>query len=441
MRSRRVIDAWFVLPVRGMEPSRTPPPDLQTANEKLYQMRAQLRTRRTHPEACAASAMPWCTDAAGNERAAAEGLAALAALPPHVGWGSARLAATVRAAATRRQTPPQGRSGVGDGLAPPALAAPAPACDLPAVQRAAARPEPLHSQGSVKLYPDIGVGMLRQEQAAAGRIWLLARYLDREGRGWLRIANLRHTLTHKKSALRTCGWRQLRNLLRQGEGIFWARDKDRVWLRSAAKVAAALGVSGLTGRPVAVPVQALTESIGTVRAHLYAGFHSGREREERYKPIARDTLAQLTGVGRRSQIIYEQEAGIDVQHNFAVGEPVTAEAAVQERAWRNGQATFVLYDDKGQQGRPGREYVAWQLPNTYGGCHQRCRKGKQQQINRELAGLVEKGGPGNGEETIEKRYFPNGKLAAAAATRHPGRDIYWRRRRVRSGRYDVWQIL
>ena len=73
----------------------------------------------------------------------------------------------------------------------------------------------------IKLYPGIGLGMLRQELTAPGRLWLMLRYLDVEGRGKLRIDIITKQLTAKHSSLRLCGKRQLRNLLRDGKGIFW----------------------------------------------------------------------------------------------------------------------------------------------------------------------------------------------------------------------------
>ncbi|MCZ7668743.1 MAG: hypothetical protein M5U34_16865 [Chloroflexi bacterium] len=65
--------------------------------------------------------------------------------------------------------------------------------------------------------------------------------------------------------------------MHQGEGLFWQRDKERIWLRSAGKVAANLDVRQLNGRPVAVPVKHLLGSIGEARAYLYATFHAGRQ--------------------------------------------------------------------------------------------------------------------------------------------------------------------
>jgi hypothetical protein len=329
------------------------------------------------------------------------------------------------------------------------------------------------SARNVKLYPDIGLAMLRQEQTAAGRLWLLLRGLDGEGRGWLRVANIRQLLTKKPSKTYLCGWRQLRNLLREGEGLYWTRDKERIWLRSAAKVAYGLGVERLSGRPVALPLEALVNGIGRFRAELYAAFHSGRVKtaldgEEQVAPIARETLTNLSGVGETTQRRYEEqlsevETAVEVQPNYAIGNKAS-ERELEEKGWTQGQALFVLEDFRGRQGPKGEQYVAWQLPNSYTGSHQQRPKGRQRRINRELKDLVMKGMPGNEGQTVEatqagltrvdsdrvkKLYYPNGKLAAQAFNRRKVDSCYWRQGGGGNGRfserranhYALWQHL
>jgi hypothetical protein len=291
--------------------------------------------------------------------------------------------------------------------------------------------------------------MLREEMAAPGRLWLMLRYLDQEGRGAFRIGEIRGQLTHKKSELRLCGKRQLRNLLRDGEGVFWVRENGCLWLRSAARVAFALGIEHLSGRPVALPLEVILAGVGTFKAHLYAAFHSSRVKETpqgtRSMPIARETLAGLSGVGRSSQRSYEAAAGVAVQANFAVGE-VAEDDSRQERGWRQGQALFELKDFNGRQGKRGRTYLCWQLPNSYEGGHEFRPRGRQRRINRKLKDLVNKRAPGNGEgpdeETRpEKVYYPNGLMAAKAYGRDPERERYWRQGKVGNGRFVAWQQL
>lgn len=432
---------WVCMDGSATQPSL----QLLAANQRLQALRTTVQSQRQAAVAersPVASSLPW-DEPIPSPVAATR--AAISTLPGHLGWGSATLTAVTR----RQQPDPSPVGGMGDWLQESGATAVTPRPIAP-------QPSDAHTQTAdratpapdwVKLYPDIGLAMLRQELTAPGRLWLMLRYLDREGRGLLRIGNLTDTLTNPTSLLYLCGKRQLRNLLRDGEGVYWTRDKEHIWLRSAAKVAAGLGVERLTGRPVALPLTALLGGIGAFRAHLYTAFYSGRIRETPYgvraMPVARDTLAGLSGVGRSSQRAYEGRVGVHVQANFAVGE-VSSQEGREQRAWQQGAALFEIKDYRGQQGKRGKTYLAWQLPNSYAGQHQRRPKGRQKRINRQLKDLVTKGTPGNGEGTVEarvleKRYYPNGKLAALAYGRDPDQPHYWRWQGTRHGRFVMWQ--
>jgi hypothetical protein len=356
-------------------------------------------------------------------------------LPAHLGWESEAITAVLR----RRLAQPQGDQKWLAGLTKTAVADP--------LSPATNRQSPISTPQSplwVKLYPDIGLGMLRQEQAAAGRIWLLLRALDTDGRGWVAVAAARAALTAKGSPLRVCGWRQLRNLLRQGQDVFWQRDQSCIWLRSVARVAAALAVTRLAGRPVALPVGELLGGIGTVRAHLYASFHGGRGPEatcgERHKPIARATLSRLSGIAPESQRTYERRVGVRIRANFAIAERATL-ARQHERAWQQGPALFKLRDFGGHQGAKGESYLAWQLPNSYVSDYRQRPRGQQKRINRRLEDLLMKGMAGNDKLAPQKRYYGDGAAAGKAYGRQPGHLIYWQRLELRSRAGIIWQVL
>jgi hypothetical protein len=295
----------------------------------------------------------------------------------------------------------------------------------------AGRPEDTHCErgdsrtisadGTITFYPDIGLAMLREELAGIGRIWLLLRHADLDGKGWLSVAQARALLTKKGAPLRVCGWRQLRNLLRAGQGIFWERDKVRIWLRSVPKVAVALGVARIENRPIALPITSLLNGIGSVRAHFYASFHSGRQDLTRSKPIARATLTQLSGVGRDSQRSYERQTRTVAKPNFAIGQTATVDAR-QAACWQHGNRVFTLTDLKGRQGAQGKKYLAWQLPNSYRGTHHQQARGLKRRINRQLADLLTHGATGNDEPLRMQRYFESG--AAVVRDRGQSAEIY-----------------
>ena len=301
-----------------------------------------------------------------------------------------------------------------------------------------ALPKQPESLGKVKVYPDISLKMVEAGMAAPGRIYWLLRYLDTDGQGWLLVDSVRDHLTRRGSKLKVCGWRRLRQILTQGENAFWRRDRvGRLWLLGAAQVAAKLAVSRLTGKPVEMPVKELLGGIQAVRAHFYACFHSGRTTDN---PISREKLRALTGIPERTQLEYEKTAVVTKQRNFVIGETYT-QPQTHERAWLHGRATFYFIDAKGHQGKAGREYIAWHLPNSYTGPHAKRCKGRQKKINRRLVDLVMKGMRGNGREQVDKVFWPHGAAAAAAYTRNQAHDAYWPQQPTRVRRFYMWQVL
>lgn len=410
---------------------------LQEAQHRLYLLRQQRQAAGNALER--SSIAPSSPSQPASLSATPAG--SLEPLPPHLGWGSVPLTAALRTASQHqqnRETPaadPLSWLPSSDSLISPAAEPPCP---------------PTHKKVHVKLHADVATGMLRQSLAAPGRIWLLLRHLDASGQGWLSIEDVRAHLCGKDSALRVCGWRQLRNLMRQGEGVFWQRKQDRLWLRSVARAAAALDVWRLTGAPVAIPLAVLTQSIGVVRAHLYASFHSGRavERQAKgksVKPIARQSIQAICRISRRTQRNYEKTAKVRKQQNFAVG-PQLHHPQSQELAWSYGQAAFQLTDHAGKHGLPGRKYLAWQLPNNYFGPHDQQPRGRQKRINHQLSVLFTQGMTGNGKAMIEgnrhyhpKRFFGSGHTAAKAYNRAAKHDIYWHTPKGKGPR--LWHLI
>jgi hypothetical protein len=181
----------------------------------------------------------------------------------------------------------------------------------------------------------------------------------------------------------------------------------------------------------------LLGGIGQVRAHFYASFHSGRQKNN---PITRDTLRGITGIPKRTQRQYEQIADVKTGRNIAIGERYTKKA-MEERAWHQGQAAFRFYDKQGKQGAPGQKYVAWQMPNSYDGPHSLCCKGRQKKINRKLRELVMKGMRANGREKVEKLFWPHGAAAGKAFNKSSEVDAYWESGHARVKHFILWRVI
>ncbi|MCP4420461.1 MAG: hypothetical protein GY805_27965 [Chloroflexi bacterium] len=386
---------------------------LQAAQQRLMRLRAQLGTGRLGADERLSPLFE--RDAKPSATATA-----VSQLPPHLGWESATITQTLR------QTPTTKKLKSAQITSSEETAVPPPHPSIPK---------------TVKVYPDIAIGLLRQEQVAVGRLWLLLQVADGQGRGWLAEKEMRKLFSGKRSSLRFCGVRQLRNLLVRGDGFFWTRENGRIWLRSALKLAFALDISRLHMRPVAVPVRVLRQKIGTVRAHLYATFHSSRTKSKRANnPIARETVANITQVLPRTQRRYDRKAKVKQQPQFAIGGQATVENQ-QLRGWQQGRATFLFKDFKGKQGQVNNNYVAWQLPNSYVGPHAQLPKGRQKRINRALTDLFMQGMTGNDQrsQSLGHHFFGNGRLASKAYARNPKDDHYWRGQG--NGRCQLWQVI
>lgn len=289
---------------------------------------------------------------------------------------------------------------------------------------------------SVVVHPTLLLAILKRNLEAPGRVWLLLRAIDKEGRGWLKIEDIRRELTNKDSPWRICGWRRLRQLLHQGQDIFWQRDnQDRLWLRGAHRIAFALNSSRLHGFPAELPIRALLSGIQATRAAFYACFHAGRDQ----KPISRQTLNQITGIAERTQRSYDRVARVERRSNIVIGERYAREKA-QERAWEKGRGVFKFVDTRGHQGPENREYIAWHLPNSYQANYPRRSRGMRKRLNRKLADLLKKGITGNSEQTVKRVFFPTGALAARAYSRDPYQDAYWQYNKTRVGN-QVWRVI
>jgi len=293
------------------------------------------------------------------------------------------------------------------------------------------------SSTTITIHPTIAMAILRQHLEAPARVYFLLRVIDSAGRGWLPLEQVREQLAKKESPLRICGWRRLRQLVKEGEDIFWHRDdQDRLWIKGVHRIAYTLNSGRLQGFPVALPTQALLGGIQGVRAAFYGCFHGGRES----KPISRDTLRAVTSLAERTQRVYDRVAKIKRQRNVAIGEGYSQEKA-QERAWSKGRAVFHFIDTKGLRGRAGREYVAWHLPNSYQTTYQRRSRGSRKRLNRKLNDLLTKGITGNTEAAVEKVFFPNAALAVKVHSRNLEITHYWPNNQSPGKECILWSVL
>jgi len=365
---------------------------LLAANERLLALREQLKaTEGKEPTAKATEVPPWQIAEPSPHFPSTTDF--VSQLPDHLGWESVAATKAIRTALAQHRSEP---APVEDKQLKADYPSARPISDrsnsggqsLGVSKRANTSTQlrlPLDDD-TVKHYPSIGIAALKEEQATIYRAWLMYRYLDVSGRGWLSVQDVREQLTGKESKLRLFCWRRLRQVLGQGHNRFWTWDKaqSRLWFFGAVRVAINLDVARLSGKPVALPVKTITAGIGDFKAHLYGAWHSGRKTNN---PISREVQESITGIPERTQRHYCKKAGIRRQTNIAIGNRKKPEEA-EKQAWQRGRATFEFVDHQGRQGRKGTTYIAWHLPNSYTGPHQQSPKGRMRKINRKLADLL-----------------------------------------------------
>lgn len=242
----------------------------------------------------------------------------------------------------------------------------------------------------------------REGRVGDGRVWLLARYLNKDsGEGRVSIDLLRHKLVKE---WRVLSWKRLRQIMNAGEDIFWHRDKkgEYLYYHSEARVAKAFGVEQLRGFAVAVPVRFTGQNQIRPRS-VYDGFHSARE-EGFGNPITRQVMENRGNGDGRTQREYENLRGIEAKANY-----VNVCLYDKERwVWEKGREdviglplgpAFVHVDFNGRLGHnPNRIhrkesqqhwhniYIMRRMANSYDGTLTTVKRGRKW-TNRKLKNL------------------------------------------------------
>ena len=348
-------------------------------SEALQQAQAKLLSRRK-----ALSGM--VSQQKGCSEGASPALSVVGKLPAHLGWHRHSIHNNSKSKVWSPQTAP-----------------------LPTISSDKVTEPPTSTFAtSISLPATLGTVLLKAGKVNLGRIWLLLRLLDQTGKGWVYADEARDNLTAKKATLQVCGWRQLRKLLKAGEGIFWVYENGRIWLKSLIKVAGIFGIKRFSNGLITLPTSTLTQSIGKVRATFYATFHSSRQKQAKCgksyaPPISRQTLTNICGISRKTQRTYEKDAGIQRQTNLC-SQTISSPEKLEQMRFELGKRLIHVKQSKQSS------QLIWQLPNSYITSFTKTSK-QVKPLNRKLAVLFDKGKTGNGninEQAVgqwEKRYW------------------------------------
>lgn len=268
---------------------------------------------------------------------------------------------------------------------------------------------------SVTMYSSLIAGMMKNGKAAAGRVWMILHgnyNAPVDQPGWASAETVKVCLRHHFGFSN----RRIRQLLREGEGLFWtfdAKGQGRYWIAGVEKLMPALEMERLQDHRVVIPIADIVGKIKRAKAALFSVVHAGRGEA----PISREVQRQITGISERTQREYiaENPDLITSRKEIAIGKQIRSSADIHENAFNNGNAAFVFTDHQGHIGRCGAEYAARQLPSSHHTQYAKAAKGRKRKINKRLkSDHVKKAARGNGWKRVEQTFFDNGAAAGNA---------------------------
>jgi hypothetical protein len=275
---------------------------------------------------------------------------------------------------------------------------------------------------AVRSYPSLLSAITSHDLSSPGRVYKLLQAIDENKTGLFTIASIKETLCSKRSKYHICSWRWLRKLLDRGEGVFWNRYTDsQLWLRGPKRVALALGIDHLYGRPVYLPIESLLGSIQEVKANFFAAFESGRKNET---PISQRTLRNVTGISERTQRTYNQLLERTITKNYTITGLEYNQENVYDLTMQSGRPVLQFVDKRGLRfNDPTAAYCLYRLPDTRSRVHEQAPKGRQRAINKalNLADNLEQGKRAG----VDRLYYDSVEAAAKAYGRNPNNPHYW----------------
>jgi hypothetical protein len=319
------------------------------------------------------------------------------------------------------------------------------------------------NKSAIRIFPTLAAFCLDRQNRYHGaaldapyRLYKILGALDKDGRGWLANGDVETTLTKKESPFYIYGRRQLKIILRRGEGLFWQRVKSKGQLRirlvSRAKLLEALSPgTRLRGREVEIPLAYLLGSgrgrQADANAALYAAVQAGHLRPdklpsgiEKPRPISRARLQELAGCSTYRQRSYERRMHITVERNIHIL------GAHSDYKLKRARQHFGLpaykhtdYAGKIDRHRRGASYIAVRLPNSYHlpDAIRVVHSQRQRMINRTLDGLCHMGSGGSDREAIVRRYYNDAAAAVRAGKSDQDTPVYWPI--AKNGHTRLWQ--
>ncbi len=277
----------------------------------------------------------------------------------------------------------------------------------------------------VKVYPTLMNGFIAQGESVAARLYMLLRLVDKEGRGWLDRAYIRHLITDKTSPYHMWTQQYFGQVLRKGNGRFWQLTHNgRIRYKKVKLIVDELDCGKLEAVPVYMPSAAIVESLKTFKANCLAAFHAGRNE---VNPITRQVIRNITGVSETSQREYDKITNTRSQTNICLTGKDWNKENLREYNWKRGKNAFRFVDVHGKYSEPFTESIAYRLSNSYHPNMAQAPKGRQRRINREID-LVKYVGRQNAVQgissNVKRRYYSDEGEAAKARSKNDHESFY-----------------
>lgn len=304
------------------------------------------------------------------------------------------------------------------------------------------------SQMSCRVFPSLVALVMRRndgDELAAMRLWDILHSINREigGPGWFDQIQVTKLLANKTTSPDSFiyGKRRLKHVLSKGEGVWWHRVKAkgkntvRIRLVSRTKVARHYGIH-LAGREVAFPLKQLfssgRSSMAQIRSVYYAAWHVGRSKKRNKNPIARNTIAKISGCSPYQQRAYEARQRIKVKTNLAIVGDYDEYKLMRLKVYNRPAFSFTDYKGCVNPRRKGSTYIAVRLPSSYSspGQYQPVSSRRQKVVNRKNAANIDdpciNGGEGNNNDLHTKPVFCSNVVEAYKQwQRYKSEDRFW----------------
>jgi len=260
------------------------------------------------------------------------------------------------------------------------------------------------NRGRIRVYPDILLRASRNENGGAVRLWILAKNFNEGGCGVIPNKAFRQYVINDLKVKR--GTYDVWLARAKHIGIFKIEEvgpiedqKQYYKLAGYARAAVIVGCDRL-GRGEYLPLEKFIKK-GWL-GYVWATWIKSHRLEDR--PISRRTMQELSGISERSQRLYDKQAGIETQANYA------------KDTTRAGSQGMVDYINEFEQDKIKSKAflnngeITWRLPNSYKTKDiEEAPKGRLRRINNQLQDLLNNGGRDPKSGNYVRRYCESDK--------------------------------